>query len=99
MRKAKKFPNMTFTSSQWKFVDGKPQTITGDLELLGQTHPITLNSTRFNCYESPMFDGATVCGGDFEAIIDRTQWGMNYLVDVGIPKEVKLSIQVEAVKQ
>lgn len=96
---AEQFPQMTFTSTQWKFVDGKPQTITGNLELLGQTHSVTLNSTRFNCYESPMFDGATVCGGDFEATIDRTRWGMNYMVDAGIPKEVKLSIQVEAVKQ
>lgn len=96
---AEQFPEMTFTSTEWEFVDGKPQTITGDLELLGETHPVTLHSTRFNCYESPVFDGATVCGGDFEARIDRTQWGMDFMLDAGIPKEVKLSIQVEAVKQ
>lgn len=96
---AEKFPAMTFTSTKWNIADGKLQSITGNLELLGKTNPVTLDATQFNCYESPMFDGATVCGGDFETVIDRTQWGMNYLVEYGMPKDVKLSIQVEAVKQ
>ncbi|MCK9238496.1 YceI family protein [Thiopseudomonas acetoxidans] len=93
------FPTMTFASTEWNYVDGMPQQVTGDLSLLGVSHPVTLTATQFNCYQSPMFDGATVCGGDFEAVIDRSQWGMDYLVELGIPKEVKLSIQVEAVKQ
>lgn len=41
---------------------------------------------------------AEVCGGDFETIIDRTQWGMDYLVNIGMSKQVKLTIQIEAVK-
>lgn len=93
------FPTMTFASTEWNYVDGMPQQVTGDLSLLGVSHPVTLTATQFNCYQSPMFNGATVCGGDFEAVIDRSQWGMDYLVELGIPKEVKLSIQVEAVKQ
>jgi polyisoprenoid-binding protein YceI len=40
-----------------------------------------------------------VCGGDFETTIDRTAFGMNYGVDWGFPKNVRLVIQVEAVKQ
>ena len=40
-----------------------------------------------------------VCGGDFETVIDRTQWGMNYLVNAGMTKNVKLDIQIEAAKQ
>ena len=40
-----------------------------------------------------------VCGGDFEATIDRTVFGMNYGVAWGFPKDVRLVIQVEAVKQ
>ncbi len=93
-----KYPTMTFRSTAWAFKDGQPQSVTGDLTLLGKTHPVTLNAENFNCYESPMFEGATVCGGDFSAIIDRTQWGMDYLVGP-IPAEVRLDIQVEAIKQ
>jgi polyisoprenoid-binding protein YceI len=40
-----------------------------------------------------------VCGGDFEATIDRTAFGVNYGVDWGFPKNVRLVLQVEAVKQ
>lgn len=40
-----------------------------------------------------------VCGGDFEANIDRTQWGMIYGVEWGFPKNVRLVVQIEAVKQ
>jgi len=40
-----------------------------------------------------------VCGGDFETTILRSQWGMNWGIDFGIPDKVKLLIQVEAVKQ
>jgi len=96
---AERYPQMVFTSTDWKFVDGKPQQVSGNLELLGKTNPVTLTASQFNCYDSPMFNGAQVCGGDFSATIDRTQWGMDYLVDMGFPTEVQLSIQVEAIKQ
>lgn len=95
---AGQYPAMTFKSTAWAFKDGKPESVTGDLTLLGKTHPVTLTAANFNCYESPMFDGATVCGGDFSTTIDRTQWGMDYLVGP-IPAEVRLDIQVEAVKR
>lgn len=93
-----KYPVMTFTSTAWTFKDGQPETVTGDLTLLGKTNPVTLTAEQFNCYESLMFDGATVCGGDFSATLDRTQWGMDYIVGP-IPAEVQLSIQVEGIKQ
>ena len=71
-----------------------PMTIT----LLGKTAPVTLKATQFNCYDSPMLK-REVCGGDFETTIDRTQWGMNYGVEWGFPKNVRLVVQIEAVKQ
>ena len=39
------------------------------------------------------------CGGDFVAEIDRTQWGMNYGVDFGMPKTVRILATIEAFKQ
>lgn len=72
--------------------------VSGDLTLLGKTQPVTLKATNFNCYDSPMLK-REVCGGDFETTIDRTQFGVNYGIDWGFPKNVRLLIQVEAVKQ
>lgn len=93
-----KYPTMTFESTDWSFKDNQPQSLTGNLTLLGKTNPVTLSAENFNCYESPMFEGATVCGGDFSATIDRTQWGLDLFLGP-IPAEVQLSIQVEAIKQ
>lgn len=95
---AEKFPEIRFESTKFQFAGKKVKSVTGNLTLLGKTHPVTLKATKFNCYQSPMLK-TEVCGGDFVAEIDRTKWGMNYLVDVGMTKKVKLTIQVEAAKQ
>ena len=63
-----------------------------------KTHPITLNATKFNCYDSPLLK-TQVCGGDFETVLDRSQWGIDYLIDKGMSKDVKVVIQIEAAKQ
>ena len=72
--------------------------VAGNLTLLGKTQPVTLKANQFNCYTSPMLK-REVCGGDFETTIDRTAFGMNYGIDWGFPKNVRLVVQVEAVKQ
>lgn len=95
---AEKFPEMKFQSTQFKFSGNKLKSVTGNLTLLGKTHPVTFKAKKFNCYQSPMLK-TEVCGGDFQATIDRTKWGMNYLVDVGMTKNVDLTIQIEAAKQ
>ena len=95
---AAKYPNVTFVSDKFNFSGDKLADVTGKLTLLGKTQPVTLKAVNFNCYDSPMLK-REVCGGDFETTIDRTQFGMNYGIDWGFPKNVRLLIQVEAVKQ
>lgn len=95
---AAKHPTIRFVSDKFVFNGDKVSEVTGQLTLLGKTGPVTLKSTQFNCYQSPMLK-REVCGGDFETVIDRTQWGMNYGVQWGFPKDVRLVIQVEAIKQ
>lgn len=94
------FPNMRFKSDQWIFSkDGKVRAIRGQLTMKGQTHPITLKAYKFNCYTNPI-NASQVCGGDFEGIIDRSQWGINgYLKEIPASRFVKLNIQVEAIKK
>ena len=93
-----KFPQAKFVSDKFVFDGDKLKEVTGQLTLNGQTHPITIQSNKFTCYQSPMLK-TEVCGGDFEATIDRTQWGVNYGIDWGFPKNVRLVLQIEAVKQ
>ena len=95
---AEKFPTMTFTADKFVFNGDKVAEVAGTLTLLGKTNPLTLKATNFNCYQNPMLK-REVCGGDFEATLDRTAYGMNYGIDWGFPKDVRLVVQVEAVKQ
>ena len=95
---AAQHPKISFVSDKFSFNGDKVSEVSGQLTLLGKTAPITLKANQFNCYQSPMLK-REVCGGDFEATIDRTQWGMNYGVDWGFAKNVRLVVQVEAVKQ
>ena len=39
-----------------------------------------------------------VCGGDFEGSIQRSQYGITFLMQV-TPDEIPLQIQVEAIRQ
>ncbi len=61
----------------------------------GKTAPVTLNAKNFNCYDNPMLK-REVCGGDFDAVIDRTQWGIDYGLAYGFSKNVHLVIQVRS---
>jgi polyisoprenoid-binding protein YceI len=95
---AAQHPKISFVSDKFVFNGDKVSEVSGQLTLLGKTGPVTFKANQFNCYQSPMLK-REVCGGDFEATIDRTQWGMNYGVEWGFAKNVRLVVQVEAVKQ
>ena len=93
-----KHPTIKFVADKLNFSGDKVSEVVGNLTLLGKTQPVTLKATSFNCYDSPMLK-REVCGGDFETTIDRTQFGMNYGIDWGFPKDVRLLVQIETVKQ
>lgn len=95
---ADKYPEMRFVSDRFEFDGDRVAKVHGQLTLLGKTAPLVLSSTQFNCYQSPILK-AEVCGGDFEAQMDRTQWGMDYLVAMGMPKTVQLTVQIEAARK
>ena len=98
MFNAEKHPTMRFVSNKFVFDGDKVSTVEGQLTLLGKTHPLTLKANQFNCYQSPMLK-REVCGGDFEGTVDRTAFGMDYGVQYGFDKNVKVIVQIEAVKQ
>ncbi|MDO4998417.1 MAG: YceI family protein [Neisseria sp.] len=93
------YPEIRFVGKKFNFSGNKVKSVTGDLTLLGKTRPVTLTATKFGCYNNPMKNNVEVCGGDFKATIDRTLWGMNYLVDAGMTKKVNIYVQIEATKK
>jgi len=95
---AAKYPTARFVSDKLVFNGDKVAEVQGQLTLAGKTQPVTFKANNFNCYDNPMVK-REVCGGDFEATIDRTAFGVNYGVDWGFPKNVRIVLQVEAVKQ
>ncbi len=95
---AAKFPTATFVSDKLVFEGDKVTEVQGTLTMRGKTNPVTLKATSFNCYDNPMLK-REVCGGDFETVIQRSLWGVNWGLNMGAADQTKLVIQVEAVKQ
>ncbi|MDA8447450.1 YceI family protein [Paracidovorax valerianellae] len=95
---AAKYPTAKFVGDKFTFEGDKLVSVAGDLTIKGKTQPATFKANQFACYQSPMLK-REVCGGDFETTIDRTQFGADYGVQYGFPKNVRIVAQIEAVKQ
>jgi polyisoprenoid-binding protein YceI len=95
---AAKYPTAHFVADKFTFDGDKVKAISGELTLHGKTNPITLTATNFNCYQSPMVK-REVCGGDFEATLVRSQYGIDYALNWGFPDAIRLVIQAEGIKQ
>ena len=94
-----KFPQAKFVSDKFVFDGDKLKEVTGRLTILDKTQPVTIKANKFTCDPNAMLQKRETCGGDFEAVIDRTAFGVNYGVDYGFPKQVRLVMSIEAVKQ
>jgi polyisoprenoid-binding protein YceI len=65
--------------------------------MLGVTKSVPLTITKFKCIEHPVLK-REYCGADASAEFKRTDFGMGYGVPRYAAPEVKLAIQVEALK-
>ena len=90
------FPDMSYESTNVTLTDGGG-TIEGNLTLMGQSKPVTLTVTAWNCGEHP-FNQKAMCGFDATATIKRTDWGVNYGVPA-IGEEMQLWLEIEGYKQ
>ncbi|MER1967777.1 YceI family protein [Castellaniella sp. GW247-6E4] len=91
------FPEARFQSTAFVFDGERLAAVRGRLTLLGAAHEVELRAERFNCYQNARI-GREVCGGDFQAEIQRSQWGMGFGLP-GIPDAVRLVVQIEAIRQ
>ena len=92
-----KYPTMTYKSRAMNFSGGAPVSVDGELTLLGVTKPVTLTITAFHCALN-QFIKKEDCGADATATIKRSEFGMTKYVSVGLGDDVKLLINVEAIK-
>ena len=91
-------PQAVFVGERFLFSGDRVAEVVGTLTLRGQTHPLTLKAMRFNCYFNPLFR-REVCGGDFEAVVRRSLWGLDHGLPALAPDEVRLVVQVEAIRR
>jgi len=89
-------PDAEFTATEWRFIEGRPATVTGELTLRGVTRPLTLHAAHFACRQDA--ERGEVCGGDFDAALYRTTFGILYGWPF-IANTVRLRVQVEGVRQ
>ena len=92
------FPTAHVVANKFVFNGDKVSEVDGNLTLMGKTNPVVLKAQNFNCYMNPMVK-REVCGGDFDATIVRSQYGVSYGLNYGFPDTMRVIIQVEAVKQ
>jgi len=95
---AAKYPTARFVGDQFVFDGDKVISVSGTLTLKGKSAPVTFKARQFNCFEHPMLK-REVCGGDFEATIDRSAFGVDYGLEYGFPRQVRLVAQIEGIRQ
>ena len=95
---ASQYPSIHFLGDQFVFSGETLTDVVGNLTLLGKTLPVVLHVNHFAC-RMPAAPEPEVCSGTFETTIDRTDYGMDLGVSLGMSKSVHLVIQVEAVRQ
>jgi polyisoprenoid-binding protein YceI len=92
-----KFPTATYKGKLAKFKGDQPTEVAGELTLHGVTKPVTLKINQFLCKMHPM-QKKEVCGADAEGTFSRKDFGISYGEQYGFKQDVKLRIEVEAVK-
>jgi len=94
-----KHPAITFTATGGTAADDTSGTVTGDLTILSQSRPVTLDLTLNKSAAYPFGHKREVLGLSMTASIQRSDFGMTYGVDNGLVGDtVSIQIETEAMK-
>ena len=92
-------PEITFVASGGTAESDTQGTVTGDLTILGQTQPVTLNVTLNKAAPYPFGHQREVLGLSIDTAIARSDFGMMYAVENGLVGDiVDIKIETEAMK-
>src|SRR4051812_2056777 len=95
-------PDVTFTSSDLELAEDGTAKVEGELTIKGITHPVTAAGTWIA--PAPDAFGSTRGHLNLEAVIDRSQWDMNWNAPLpsggkALANEVTLTVDISLVEQ
>ncbi len=94
------YPEMTFSMTGADQTGETTGTVTGNLTLIGETRPITLDVTLINAANYPYGDRHYTLGISARGSILRSEWGMTYgIADGLVGDEVEIIIEAELIRQ
>lgn len=95
-----KFPEITFTVTDFGTTGENTGIVTGDLTMLGQTRPVDVNVTLNKSAEYPIGHEEYTLGMTAETSFMRSDWGMTYGVENDlVGDEVRLRFGFEAIRK
>ncbi len=99
---ADRYATIRFEATDWQPTDDDPRhgTLEGQLTLLGETRPVSLDVTLNKTAEYPFGHGKYTLGVSARTTIRRSEWGMTYGVERGlVGDEVELIFEFEAIRE
>lgn len=92
-----KYPEITFTVTDFKTTGENTGKVTGDLTMLGQTNPVVLDVTLNKSAVYPFGHEEYTLGISASTTLKRSDWGMTYGIDQAmVGDEVTLRFGFEA---
>ncbi len=96
----KRHPEIVFEATGLQWTNEREGKLAGNLTLLGQTRPVTLDVSLNKAAAYPFGHRKHTLGVSARTTLQRSQWGMSYGVDRGmVGDEVGLSMEFEALRQ
>ncbi|MGM0982245.1 MAG: YceI family protein [Pseudomonadota bacterium] len=97
---ADRYSTIVFEVTGFEAHSDSEGTLEGELTLLGETRPVTLDVTLNKADVYPFGHGQHTLGLSARTTIARSEWGMTYGVDNGmVGDEVELILELEAIRQ
>jgi polyisoprenoid-binding protein YceI len=92
----KKYPEIVYTSNDFRFNGMQLAEIHGQLTLKGVSKPVVLTVTSFKCMMHPMAK-KEACGANAVAVLKRSDFNMGKYAPF-VSDDVKLTIAIETIK-
>lgn len=91
------YPEIVFTVGEFEAIGDKTGKLSGNLELRGETRPVTLDVTFNKAAEYPFGHEKFTVGISAETTIKRSEWGITYGLNM-VDDDIKLQFELEAIK-
>jgi len=92
------FPKITFTATEITLTSDHTGSVTGDLNFLGVTKPVTLDVTLDGSHEKRPFAGVPALGFSARTTIKRSDWGLKTYAPNIVGDDVQIIIEAEFMK-